>query len=173
MDCGKALRKLRTKAGMTQQALAEKVNVTAQAVSKWENGVNQPDIAMLSALCEVFRVSVDEFLALAKQEGEAVERAEEEQTANKAAKEQASEPQAEAAVAAVKKRSGDYPWYFVAGALALALLGFVLAAALVFGGLGRKPSAPGENLPSAQSGYTVTFFHDSDVVATRTVEKGK
>ena len=153
MDYGKALRKLRTDNGMTQQALAERVNVTAQAISKWENGVNQPDIAMLQDLCAVFGVSVDEFLALAKEDGEEAVPAEKEQAVAEpsekapapkakecAEQEQAAPAPSAATAAAVKKRSGDYPWYYIAGALALAILALILAAVFTFGS-NRKLSA--------------------------------
>ena len=146
MDYGKALKKLRTDARMTQQTLAERVNVTAQAISKWENGVNQPDIAMLERLCAEFSVSVDEFLALARGEEGAPAAGGENTPAQAAETNPALDPAVAAAVvsalapAGKKKRSRDYPWYYVAGALALAILGFILAAILVFG-RGKKLTA--------------------------------
>ncbi|MGN0804004.1 MAG: trypsin-like peptidase domain-containing protein [Candidatus Coproplasma sp.] len=50
---------------MTQKELADKLSVTAQTVSKWENGVNQLDIAYLKEISALFGISADEFLRLA------------------------------------------------------------------------------------------------------------
>lgn len=49
--------------GMTQQQLAEKLNISFQAVSKWENGTTYPNIEILRDLAIVLEVSVDEILA--------------------------------------------------------------------------------------------------------------
>lgn len=51
---------LRKKSGFTQEALAEKLGITFQAVSKWENGLSCPDIALLPVIAEIFQVSIDE-----------------------------------------------------------------------------------------------------------------
>jgi transcriptional regulator with XRE-family HTH domain len=44
MELGKKIKELRTKQGLTQNELAEKVFVSYQAVSQWENGTTNPDI---------------------------------------------------------------------------------------------------------------------------------
>ncbi|MCM1087451.1 MAG: phosphoribosylformylglycinamidine cyclo-ligase [Muribaculaceae bacterium] len=49
--------------GFTQQQLAEKLNISFQAVSKWENGTTYPNIEILGELAAVLGVSVDEILA--------------------------------------------------------------------------------------------------------------
>ena len=49
----------RKKAGLSQEALAEKLNVSRQAVSKWETGDAVPEIPKLSALAKVFGVTAD------------------------------------------------------------------------------------------------------------------
>lgn len=49
--------------GMTQQQLADKLNVSFQAISKWENGTSYPNIEILKDLAIVLEVSVDEILA--------------------------------------------------------------------------------------------------------------
>ncbi|MDE6627381.1 MAG: phosphoribosylformylglycinamidine cyclo-ligase [Lachnospiraceae bacterium] len=49
--------------GLTQQQLADKLNVSFQAVSKWENGTSYPNIEILRDLATVLDVSVDEILA--------------------------------------------------------------------------------------------------------------
>lgn len=49
--------------GMTQEALAEKLNISSQAVSKWENDVSSPDISLLPELARVLGITVDELLS--------------------------------------------------------------------------------------------------------------
>lgn len=51
--------KLRKKMGLTQEGLAEKLNISFQAVSKWENAQTSPDIIMLPMLAQLFAVSID------------------------------------------------------------------------------------------------------------------
>ncbi len=63
---GKALKELRKKSNMTQSKLAETLNVTYQTVSKWENNVNTPDITIVETICNVFGITVDEFLRVAE-----------------------------------------------------------------------------------------------------------
>lgn len=53
---------LRRKAGMTQQDLAEKLNVSRQAVSRWEMGTAMPEIDNLVAISDVLGASLDELL---------------------------------------------------------------------------------------------------------------
>ncbi len=53
---------LRQKAGLTQQELAARANVTHQAVSKWENGSSIPDLQTLITLSRLFGVTLDELL---------------------------------------------------------------------------------------------------------------
>lgn len=48
---------------LTQEKLAEKLNVSVNAVSKWERGVNLPDYSNLQALCEILEISLNEFFA--------------------------------------------------------------------------------------------------------------
>lgn len=61
---GKRIAALRKAKGLTQEQLAEKVGVSAQAVSKWENDVSCPDITLLPLLADLFDVSVDELLGV-------------------------------------------------------------------------------------------------------------
>lgn len=61
---GKRIAALRKEKGMTQEQLAEKVGVSAQAVSKWENDISCPDITLLPLLGDLFGVSVDELLGV-------------------------------------------------------------------------------------------------------------
>ena len=48
--------------GLTQAQLAEKLNITDRAVSKWETGRSLPDAALMLALCEILKISVNELL---------------------------------------------------------------------------------------------------------------
>lgn len=57
---GKFIKNLRKKYNLTQKDLADKYNVTYQAVSKWENGKNMPDISLLKQMSEDFNISLDE-----------------------------------------------------------------------------------------------------------------
>lgn len=58
------LQSLRRQAGMTQAALAEKLNYSDKAVSKWERGESIPDVAVLYDIAKLFGVSVDYLLTL-------------------------------------------------------------------------------------------------------------
>lgn len=59
---GKNIKHHRRSQGMTQDQLAEKLNVTRQAISNWETGKTQPGIDMLTALAEQFGISVEELI---------------------------------------------------------------------------------------------------------------
>lgn len=59
---GKRIMQQRKKLGLTQDQLAERLGVTAQAVSKWENDQSCPDITTLPKLAEIFGVTTDELL---------------------------------------------------------------------------------------------------------------
>ena len=72
---GKRIMACRKRLGLTQDALAEQLGVTAQAVSKWENDLSCPDINILPKLAEIFGITTDELLGVAHQpvrQGEAV-----------------------------------------------------------------------------------------------------
>ncbi len=58
------IKELREQQNMTQKELAEKLQVSFQTVSKWENGVNLPDITHIPKLAEIFGVSTDVILGL-------------------------------------------------------------------------------------------------------------
>lgn len=62
MELSSNLRRLRREANLTQEALAEKLHVSGQAVSKWERGESYPEITLLPVLAEVFNVTVDALL---------------------------------------------------------------------------------------------------------------
>jgi len=62
METKEILYELRTQSGLSQDALAEKVFVTRQAVSRWENGETVPNTETLKLLSEVFDVSINTLL---------------------------------------------------------------------------------------------------------------
>ncbi|MBQ8234171.1 MAG: helix-turn-helix transcriptional regulator [Bacilli bacterium] len=53
---------LRKEKGYTQKFLAEKLNVTVQAVSKWETGKNYPDVDLYIPICELFGITITELI---------------------------------------------------------------------------------------------------------------
>ena len=61
-EIGLFIKKLRKEKGLTQTGLAEKLNISFQAVSKWENGETLPDTAILLDLCNELDTSVDTLL---------------------------------------------------------------------------------------------------------------
>lgn len=62
MNVGEKIKKIRKMAGMTQEELAEKMNVSRQTISKWEKEISSPDLDSAIALCELFEISLDDFL---------------------------------------------------------------------------------------------------------------
>ena len=68
MTLGKRIAALRKEKGLKQDALAEILGVSPQAVSKWENDQTCPDIGLLPKLAELLEVSVDELLSGKKKE---------------------------------------------------------------------------------------------------------
>ena len=61
---GEKIKELRSAKKMTQEALAQNLNVTVSAVSQWESGKTMPDISMLVPLCHMFSVSADDLLGI-------------------------------------------------------------------------------------------------------------
>ena len=59
---GENIKNLRINANMTQDTLADKLNVTRQAISKWENNKGEPDLDMLSNIATALEVSVGNLL---------------------------------------------------------------------------------------------------------------
>lgn len=59
---GERFTRLRKKLGLKQEDIAVKVNISAQAVSKWENDLSAPDISTLPLLADILNVSLDELL---------------------------------------------------------------------------------------------------------------
>lgn len=61
-NLGQTITDYRKKLNLTQKDLGEKLNVSPQAVSKWENGQAEPDASTIIKLCEIFKISTDELL---------------------------------------------------------------------------------------------------------------
>ena len=60
-DYGTKIAKLRAANKMTQAELGAQLNVTSQAVSKWENGLSEPDMESIRKMCQIFNITFDEF----------------------------------------------------------------------------------------------------------------
>lgn len=59
---GQRFLKLRKSRNLTQEDIAKKLNISAQAVSKWENDISYPDISLLPEIASIFNITVDELL---------------------------------------------------------------------------------------------------------------
>ncbi|MBR6071586.1 MAG: helix-turn-helix domain-containing protein [Acholeplasmatales bacterium] len=57
------IRDLRKKNNLTQEELADKLNVSRQAITKWESGLGTPDISNIEAIAKLFNITVDELLS--------------------------------------------------------------------------------------------------------------
>lgn len=60
---GKFIAQCRKKNNLTQMQLAEKLNITDRAISKWENGKSMPDSSIMLELCNELKISVNELLS--------------------------------------------------------------------------------------------------------------
>lgn len=63
MKIGEVIRKCRKKENLTQEQVANYLNISAPAVNKWENGISYPDIKLLSPLARVLKIDVNTLLA--------------------------------------------------------------------------------------------------------------
>ena len=59
---GQRFARLRKSKAYTQEQIADKVNISYQAVSKWENDISSPDISILGELANILGVTTDELL---------------------------------------------------------------------------------------------------------------
>ena len=60
LNLGVKIRDLRHRDGRTQEAVAEALGVTAQAVSRWESGGSYPDMEMIPSIANYFGITIDE-----------------------------------------------------------------------------------------------------------------
>ena len=63
LKIGKFIAEQRKKNGLTQMQLAEKLNITDRAVSKWETGKSLPDSSIMLELCQILNISVNDLLS--------------------------------------------------------------------------------------------------------------
>lgn len=75
LKVGEFIKEKRKNKGLTQRELADKLNITDRAVSKWERGICCPDISLLKELCSILDISINELLS-----GEDIEKLEIEQS---------------------------------------------------------------------------------------------
>lgn len=75
---GRLIKELRKEKGLTQAQLAERLNITDRAVSKWETGKSMPDSSIMLELCEILGISVNELLSGEKVNTEGYEKKAEE-----------------------------------------------------------------------------------------------
>ena len=70
LTIGENIRNFRRTNDLTQEALADRLGVTYQTISRWENGTTYPDLELLPAISEVLSVTVDELLGMSSIEKE-------------------------------------------------------------------------------------------------------
>lgn len=61
-EIGNRIRKYRKDSGLTQEQLAEKINVTKSRVSNWEQGINRPDADIIGLICRALNVTPSDLL---------------------------------------------------------------------------------------------------------------
>ena len=70
LTIGENIRSFRKRNDLTQEALADRLGVTYQSVSRWENGATYPDLELIPSIAEVLAVTVDELLGMPQIEKE-------------------------------------------------------------------------------------------------------
>lgn len=70
---GKFITTCRKEKNLTQEELAEKLNVSNKSVSRWENGKNMPDYSILNDLCNILDININELLSGEKDNKETIE----------------------------------------------------------------------------------------------------
>ena len=66
LSIGENIRSCRRKMNLTQEQLAERLGVSFQSVSRWENDLTYPDMELLPALMEIFGITADELLGISE-----------------------------------------------------------------------------------------------------------
>lgn len=69
-NLGSKIKELRTAENLTQEKLAEELNVSFQSISRWENGISTPDISLIPTIARFFGVSTDYLFGLHDEEAE-------------------------------------------------------------------------------------------------------
>ena len=62
-EAGALIKKRRTELGLTQKALADKMNISDKTVSKWERGLGFPDVELVAPLSEILSVSIESLIS--------------------------------------------------------------------------------------------------------------
>ena len=70
LTIGENIRRFRKKNDLTQEALADRLGVTYQSISRWENGTTYPDLELIPAIAEVLAITADELLGMPQIEKE-------------------------------------------------------------------------------------------------------
>lgn len=76
-EIGEFIAKCRKEKKLTQAQLAERLNITDRAVSKWETGKSMPDSSIMLELCEILGITVNDLLSGEKISMESYEKADE------------------------------------------------------------------------------------------------
>jgi len=104
MSLGQNIRALRRERGITQEALAEQMNLSVSAVSQWECGRTSPDVAQIPLLCHLFEVTADALLGI-----DIDRKTERIQAIYDAAKKQSWDGYHGEAIAALRRGLAEYP----------------------------------------------------------------
>lgn len=115
MNLGERLFELRKTKSLTQDEVAEKLNVTRQTVSKWETNQSTPDFDKIVPICELFEIGVEELLTGKKEEKQEKNEEQEEKKEKELTKQEAKEKSA-------KVVSGSVFIYILAIALIMILV---------------------------------------------------
>lgn len=115
MNLGERLFELRKVKNLTQDEVAEKLNVTRQTVSKWETNQSTPDFDKIVPICELFEIGVEELLIGKKEEKQEKNKEQEEKKEKVLTKQEAKEKSA-------KVVSGSVFIYILAIALIMILV---------------------------------------------------
>ena len=115
MNLGERLFELRKTKSLTQDEVAEKLNVTRQTVSKWETNQSTPDFDKIVPICELFEIGVEELLTGKKEEKQEKNEEQEEKKEKVLTKQEAKEKSA-------KVVSGSVFIYILAVALIMILV---------------------------------------------------
>lgn len=124
MDLAERLTALRKRAGLSQGDVAERLNVSRQAVSRWETGLTVPSTDNLSRLGRLYGVTLDELLSYSA--ALPPEKPQEEAPAQQP-QEAAQQPKAEAAAPAPQPAAASAPAHAKAIIIALSILCLLLA----------------------------------------------
>ena len=77
MNLGEKIYELRTKKNLSQGDLADRLDVSRQSVSKWENNTAVPDLDKLIKICDIFEISLDELTGREKHKSKPINKIEE------------------------------------------------------------------------------------------------